>query len=251
MRSRNAHLRQLRSLYLAQFCQKDEFSNETVNIADLVKSMGVTATDNGLSIPQYLSMTLDAINTWLIQDKYIQVTELATVSAPADISVKTNSDNLSSGIITDTPTSHDVEGVAQDTTDNAKTSRLKPLSKLNWFKLYNQTLTMPVQDHQLYIPSFIRSSLIYIVLENELELKNKRRIVSLNNNDLLYGSTTGKCVFLPLDWHQDYNNVIKVHESNHTWETSFAELSKTRPQALLSLFANSEVWAEGNYQALG
>ncbi|WP_163931635.1 hypothetical protein [Paraferrimonas sp. SM1919] len=99
----------------------------------------------------------------------------------------------------------------------------------------------------LAISPLLRSSLIYIVLDNELSLKNKRRIIQLNNQDLLYSSTTGKCVFLPIDWNNDFSNVIKVHENNHTWETSFSELNASRATALSSLFANAEVWAEGNY----
>lgn len=125
-----------------------------------------------------------------------------------------------------------------------------PVPSRDWINNYNQIIADDSRDKTHYIPATIRSGLIYIVLEQELKLKNKRRIVHLSNSDLLYGSTSGKCVFLPIDWEQDFLNVVKVHEGKHTWETSFAELAQTRPNALRSLFANSEVWAEGHYLPL-
>lgn len=107
------------------------------------------------------------------------------------------------------------------------------------------------QDTQLtVVPESILTGLVYIVLENELSLVNKRRIIHLSADDLLYSSVTSKCVCMPINWTHDFNNVIKVHSDNQTWETSFAELIATRHSALRTLFSNNEVWAEGQYAAL-
>lgn len=116
----------------------------------------------------------------------------------------------------------------------------------NYLAIVNKT---PAQTKP-YIPNYFRSGFMYVVLENELSLKNKRRIVNLSSDDLLYASVTGKCVFIQIDWHNDFTNTIKVHESNHTWETTFSELIDTRPVALRHLFSRSEVWAEGHYKPL-
>ena len=101
------------------------------------------------------------------------------------------------------------------------------------------------------IPSWLASSLIYLVLESELSVKDKRRIICISSRDYLYGSDNDeKCVFLSIDWKKDIDNVIKVRSQQHTWETSFQELANTRPLELINLFAGNEVWAEGDYPAL-
>ncbi|MCC2614996.1 hypothetical protein LJ739_01915 [Aestuariibacter halophilus] len=115
---------------------------------------------------------------------------------------------------------------------------------------YATVLSTPLTQPQPLIPQTVMSGLMYIVLEQELTLRNKRRIVLLDSNDLLYGSVGGKCVMLSIDWQKDWHNVVKVHEGKHTWETSFAELAATQDIALLRLFAHSEVWAEGTYAPL-
>lgn len=207
LRARNNHLRQLRALYLAQFSTEGE--TEIPGITELVKSLGVLSDDNGAKVPEFVSLTLDAINTWLAE---------ANSSSSDD---KTDKDD--------------------NTTQKAS---------IDWQGNYTQALAKAVTEHHSWVPSNIRSGLCYIVLEHELGLKNKRRIVHLHCSDLLYSSITGRCVFLPINWHTDIHNVIKVHEGKHTWETSFAELFSSRPGAVQSLFAHSEVWAEGEYEGL-
>ena len=155
---------------------------------------------------------------------------------------------------TDTPTSHlrvetGKSAKHQSTFDTKSFSAVGP-QKYDWQSQYSLILKGTQKEDKPYIPPYFRSSIMYVVLENELALKNKRRIVSLTVDDLLYATITGKCVFLQIDWHQDFNNVLKVHESNHTWETTFGELIDTRPIALRNLFSRSEIWAEGKYTSL-
>lgn len=120
----------------------------------------------------------------------------------------------------------------------------------DWLALYKkqQQQLNSVPDNNLS-PALI-SELLYIVLENELSLANKRRIICLNADDLLYSSVNTKCVFLGIDWQHDLTNPIKVNAGKHIWQTSFNELAETRPNALRSLFAHNELWAEGYYQPL-
>ncbi len=140
---------------------------------------------------------------------------------------------------------------AGDAPETATTNNINlPSGQQNWIGDYLQILDTDIDDNGQLVPPLLRSALTYIVLEHELKLKGKRRIVFLNSADLLYGSTTGKCVFLPIDWQLDIGNVVKVHGGHQTWQTTFAELLTTNPIALLSLFANNEVWAEGNYEPL-
>ena len=121
----------------------------------------------------------------------------------------------------------------------------------NWLSLYNKGLSTPANASYSFIPPIIVSSLVYLVLERELSLKNKRRIICLSADDLLYGGhLTSKCVFLPINWQTDFHNVIKVHANNQTWDSNFSELASTQPNALRSLFAHNEVWAEGDYKPL-
>ncbi|WP_076588838.1 hypothetical protein [Vibrio ostreicida] len=98
---------------------------------------------------------------------------------------------------------------------------------------------------------WLRSCLSYLVLESELKQTNKRRLVCLSAEDKVYGGTdTEKCVFLPIDWEMDIHNVIKVKSHRNLWEASFLELAQSHPHELISLFANNDVWVEGDYTPL-
>ena len=100
------------------------------------------------------------------------------------------------------------------------------------------------------VPASISTSLIYIILESELTVKNKRRIVYLTATDNLYGELTEKAVFVEIDWINDINNPLKVRSGNHIWEASFAELIATPTVSITKLFSENEIWAEGNYAPL-
>lgn len=126
-----------------------------------------------------------------------------------------------------------------------------PLVSLQKFSLPQLKATQSANSSSEQVNSMLSSSLQYMVLETELSLEDKRRIVYLHHSDYLYGSDRGvKTVFLPIDWQNDFNNVIKVFTGKNTWEASFSELAKTQPVALQNLFANNEVWAEGSYKPL-
>lgn len=159
------------------------------------------------------------------------------------------SSNNSSSEQSELPTSNSNEMQTNATSGGSPVQGL-PSSNTHWLSLYDQILQTPLSSKADLIPPLIRSALVYVVLENELKLSGKRRIVFLNNSDLLYGSISGKCVFMPINWDMDRLNVVKVHGGNMTWQTSFSELIQTHPTALLSLFATNELWAEGNYEPL-
>ena len=112
-------------------------------------------------------------------------------------------------------------------------------------------LSRPKLNEKAFIPEWIQSLLMYMVIESELTMENKRRVVSLRNSDYLYGTDNDQnSVFLPIDWQGDFENVIKVRDSQHTWETSFSELAASIPLEVLQIFSSAEVWAEGDYAPL-
>jgi hypothetical protein len=114
-------------------------------------------------------------------------------------------------------------------------------------KMAEHTLA-PAKTH--YFPSWFRSSLIYLVTQDQLDQAGKRRLVCLSASDKCYGNDMPqKCIFLAIDWQREQLNVIKVKSTRNVWETSFDELSRSREQALTQLFANNEVWVEGDYPA--
>ncbi|MGH1543133.1 MAG: hypothetical protein ACRBHB_22135 [Arenicella sp.] len=122
-----------------------------------------------------------------------------------------------------------------------------------WFDLYQKLLACNSLSCSIatQVSPRLSSSLQYMVLETELKLKDKRRIVNLHGSDYLYGSDRKvKTVFLPIDWERDRDNTIKVSSGTLLWESSFRELAQTETVALQNLFANNEVWAEGDYAPL-
>ncbi len=131
------------------------------------------------------------------------------------------------------------------------------LEAYDWLNIYSEAIHISTGGQTSTMNSgsvfrnWLTSSLIYIVLESELSMENKRRLVSLSANDYLYGSDNpDKCVFVGINWETDTHNAIKVRSKNHVWETSFQELADSRPLEIMSLFENNEVWAEGRYPAL-
>ena len=113
----------------------------------------------------------------------------------------------------------------------------------------NNTVENPELD--ILLPSWFRCCLSYLVLESELQQTGKRRLVFLCNQDRLYGETdTEKCIFLSIKWQRDLHKVIKVRSKRNIWEASFSELANSRPHELINLFANNDVWVEGNFQPL-
>jgi hypothetical protein len=117
------------------------------------------------------------------------------------------------------------------------------LPRLNKDKIDLQSVTP--------IPMWLASSLLYFVPEDELALTGKRRLVVLLSQDKYYGKGYDhKCIFLDIDWDSITENIIKVRDETHTWETSFSELALSREIDVYELFSNNEVWVEGAFSAL-
>ncbi len=101
------------------------------------------------------------------------------------------------------------------------------------------------------LPMWFVSSLLYFVPEDELGMAGKRRLVGLFSKDKYYGKGYDhKCLFLDIDWSDVTDNIIKVRDSTHTWETSFSELALSREMDVRELFTHNEVWVEGDYASL-
>lgn len=101
------------------------------------------------------------------------------------------------------------------------------------------------------IPDWMKSRLFYFVRESELTVSGKRRVVYLGADDFIYGSDNPeKSVFLSIDWQEDIKNPVKVRNKKFTWDTSFTELANSHSLEISKLFANNELWAEGDYEPL-
>lgn len=100
-------------------------------------------------------------------------------------------------------------------------------------------------------PTWLVSSVMYMMFENELHISGKRRLVNLCADDSTYGADNPeKSLFIAVDWWNDGNKVIKVKSKNHIWETSFQELASSRPLEVRNLFANNHLWVEGDFPPL-
>ncbi|NQZ12931.1 MAG: hypothetical protein HRT35_37780 [Algicola sp.] len=130
-------------------------------------------------------------------------------------------------------------------------SKAKAVQPVAAAKSDGQRLAPIVNHEQQAFPEWLRSCLIYFVPEQELTQADKRRLVCLSAKDRLYGGNQPqKSVYLAVDWKHDQHNVINVRSNRNVWQTSFAELSRSRPLELTNLFANNEVWVEGKYPPL-
>lgn len=204
---------------------------------------------------QFNSLIIDALNTWSLTRI---VTSNNIISKKAQ-SVKNN---------TETPKVQSNKNV-DDSKNPPIQNTEKTMSTINWYNIYTaKNLIFTEQEKHpnvdgiadepsinqtslQHIPSWLMSSLSYLVLESELTLKNKRRIIFLHARDKVYGGNiTEKCIFENINWQKDLSNIIKVRSKRNTWETSFVELAESRPLEIIELFANNEIWAEGDYLAL-
>ncbi|MCW8999244.1 MAG: hypothetical protein OQK04_11070, partial [Kangiellaceae bacterium] len=187
------------------------------------------------SASEYASMMVDAINSWQLgnqknKEKTSDATKSPTEGNNIEEPTKINWQEYYSNSL-----SHPSKKMS--------TNKAQSATQLNTEK--------PAKTPAPSIPSWLTSVLIYVIFESELSVENKRRIVYLNERDQLYGGEIGeKCVFESIDWHKDVNNIIKVRSGKNLWETSFAELAASRPLEIIDLFANNEVWVEGEYPAL-
>ena len=113
------------------------------------------------------------------------------------------------------------------------------------------TKKIAYKQQSIQMPMWLVSSLLYFVPEDELALAGKRRLVGLFSQDKYYGKGyDNKCLFLDANWSSVTDNVIKVRDKKHTWETSFSELALSREMDVREIFASNEVWVEGEYAAL-
>ncbi|TBR41720.1 hypothetical protein CBF23_008910 [Marinomonas agarivorans] len=184
-----------------------------------------------LPVNAYRSLAVDAFATWHAQLSSQQSTETsAQLSTKSSIQSPDNladsKDQLVSQPIAGIE-GNDVEVIDANVYSNAQS------------------------DIRTEFPVWFRSCLVYLVSESELQQTNKRRLVYLSGRDRLYGEKPKeKCVFLPINWQRDSHNLIKVHSHRNIWEASFLELASSRPQELVELFANNDIWVEGAYPAL-
>lgn len=182
---------------------------------------------------------------------------LATVSSIMDSDIN-NDDKSIKPVTTEEVTTLAYRSIAIDALEtnqrnNTYSDKAKPKNKAGEYvetKSMSETTSLMAKEIPT-MPVWLRSCLSYLVLESELTQSDRRRLVYLCSEDKVYGGTdTEKCVFLPIDWQQDFEQVIKVKSHRNIWEASFTELAQTRPHELITLFANNDVWVEGPFTPL-
>jgi uncharacterized protein (TIGR02646 family) len=198
VRSRASHLRQLRGLLWAGA------GGSSADNAAAQKLLSVLAA-NGPGVanvaPQYVSLSIDAANTWLAQG-----------TNPQD-----------------------------------------------WIGTYNAILEAlaPVADTPVAPPAG-NDALMFLVLDDEVALAGRRRIVYLSDSDKLYGNSGGhKGVFLSIDWQEELEagpprtgvEIVRdgVIVESMSLPKFVAELNGN-PRTAYSRFRNANVWAVGNFK---
>ncbi|XOV80983.1 MAG: hypothetical protein ACFHVJ_08535 [Aestuariibacter sp.] len=133
--------------------------------------------------------------------------------------------------------------------ENAKKDNAQ---QIDWNSLYGKNpYAVCAKSPKAVMPGWMKSRLCYFVRESELTVTGKRRIVYLGADDLIYGADIPeKSVFLSINWQSDIQNTLKVRNKKLTWETTFTELANSHPLEISKLFANNEIWAEGDYKPL-
>ncbi|WCN09900.1 hypothetical protein [Marinomonas mediterranea] len=202
---------------------------------------------------EFRSLAIDALSTWYWQHK--QAGGQATLDQQPRLSNDADAEGSHKAI--DERVDEETGGVQQtdDQASNQQNRHAQGEDLPNVDKPSQEFTNLiplePKHGNSSTYPIWLRSCLAYLVIESELEQANKRRLVCLSSQDRFYGQKAkGKCVFLPVDWNKDTGNVIKVRSHRNIWEASFSELADSRPQELVNLFANNDVWVEGDYPAL-
>ncbi|MGI0116768.1 hypothetical protein [Zooshikella sp. RANM57] len=194
-----------------------------------------------LPLMTYRSFSIDVLNRWIVQDKILK-NKHNTIECNAHR--KQEIKQVNSIASKRREKSHVV------TEPNNEVSSVTVVN--NDFPDFNYVNHIDLYTLKAKIPLWVKSSFMYMVLEKDLMLVNKRRLVCLHSSDKGYcNDLITRAVFLDVDWQQDYDNPIQIYGEYLTWQSSFSELLTTQPLALVALFARNEIWVEGKYKALG
>lgn len=133
--------------------------------------------------------------------------------------------------------------------DALQTWRLGPTGLNGTVSYYNSALEAFVPAEVIISPPPHNDSLMYMVLDAEVKLSGKRRIVYLTDKDFVYGQgTNDRGLFLAIDWDTEIDNAIQVFQKQKLIrQTTLRQLIAGAPQALWRTFEKSEVWAIGEY----
>jgi uncharacterized protein (TIGR02646 family) len=208
----------------------------------------------------YRSLALDALNTWHWQKEAKVAMRLSAVKHQENANHSENTALVKHDrkMVTTEPAievaNKGVEGAISGADEGiikgAFEGVIEGISEtLNNNKAFHLPVNTRVKAFEF--PLWFRASLRYFVSESELGQVNKRQLVCLSNKDRLYGGKLKeKCIFLPINWNDDTDNIIKVRSHRNVWESSFAELARSRPLELINLFTHNDIWVEGAFSAL-
>lgn len=125
----------------------------------------------------------------------------------------------------------------------------KKNAKYNWSETYKTPIKADESTQVTLIPEWLKSRLAYFVRESELDVKDKRRLIYLGEDDFLYGANNPeKSVFMPIDWLKDINNPVTIRSKQGQWQTNFTELAASHSLEIYKLFSENELLVEGDYQ---
>lgn len=137
------------------------------------------------------------------------------------------------------------------TTDALQTWNNQGGATFSWIDTYNLTLAAFVPKPELEAPPPHNDALVYFILESELTIAGRRRIIYISSTDKVYGNPTGgKGIALAIDWDTDLENTVLIQRgSKVTDEMTLAELVQMldgNPSAY-NLFRKNDVWIVGDY----
>lgn len=135
--------------------------------------------------------------------------------------------------------------------DAAATWSASALPAAAWIKSYDDALTAFVPDVELVAAPPHNDALAYIVLERDLRVAGRRRMIYITTTDRVYGNPgREKAIVLAIDWDEELRNTVLLYQGGRVMkQTTLYDLIHESSQ-LWRVFANYNVWAIGNYAPL-
>ena len=128
-------------------------------------------------------------------------------------------------------------------------------SSTPWLTIYQGVLQAFVPKPELVEPPPANNALCYLVLDIELTMAGRRRLVYLSDSDRVYGHPQGESArTLSLDWATELDNGVLVTSDPQGRDIlssqTLRELISGNPMTLYRTFERAFVWAIGNYPPL-
>lgn len=134
--------------------------------------------------------------------------------------------------------------------DAANTWKAGPTSFTDWIKMYNAVTAAFIPKENLLAPPTHNDALIYIVLERDVKVAGKRRMIYITDKDKIYGNPAPneKAVMLAVDWDAELENkVLLMKAGKVVVETTLQDLILDNGAQLWRIFTKFDVWVLGDF----